>query len=59
MTLQTETVFLEREGVPGLLDTQIFSFSRLAWRVLQESGGLARTFFDRFWVGNGDSENYA
>ncbi|EUJ47883.1 ATP-dependent nuclease subunit B [Listeria rocourtiae FSL F6-920] len=35
---------MEREGVPGLLDTQIFSFSRLAWRVLQESGGLARTF---------------
>ncbi len=44
MTLQMETVFLEREGVTGLLDTQIFSFSRLAWRVLQESGGLARTF---------------
>lgn len=44
MTLQAETVFFERERVAGLLETQIFSFSRLAWRVLQESGGLARTF---------------
>lgn len=44
MTLQIETAFFERESVSGLLHTQIFSFSRLAWRILQESGGLARTF---------------
>ncbi|MBA3927868.1 helicase-exonuclease AddAB subunit AddB [Listeria rustica] len=44
MTLQTETVFFEREEIAGLLDAQIFSFNRLAWRILQESGGLARTF---------------
>ncbi|EUJ25633.1 ATP-dependent nuclease subunit B [Listeria cornellensis FSL F6-0969] len=57
MTLQTETVFFEREGISGLLNAQIFSFSRLAWRILQESGGLARTFFDGFWIRNGDSQN--
>ncbi|MBC6316865.1 helicase-exonuclease AddAB subunit AddB [Listeria grandensis] len=44
MTLQTETVFFEREDIAGLLHAQIFSFSRLAWRILQETGGLARTF---------------
>ncbi|MBC6310632.1 helicase-exonuclease AddAB subunit AddB [Listeria sp. FSL L7-1582] len=44
MTLQTETVFFEREEIACLLDAQIFSFNRLAWRILQESGGLARTF---------------
>lgn len=44
MTLQTETELFKRENISGLLHAQIFSFSRLAWRVLQESGGLARTF---------------
>ena len=44
MTFQQEYGLLKREGVEGSIRAQVFSFSRLAWRVLQETGGGTRKF---------------
>lgn len=46
MTFQSEMKLL-RSGVPGLFRVQVVSFSRLAWRVLQETGGMARPYVGR------------
>ncbi|WP_445993840.1 helicase-exonuclease AddAB subunit AddB [Listeria monocytogenes] len=47
MTFQMETSFLNKENLAGMLGTQIFSFSRLAWKILQETGGLSKTFLSQ------------
>lgn len=39
MTFQQEYALLKQEGIEGSIRAQVFSFSRLAWRVLQETGG--------------------
>lgn len=47
MTFQMETSFLNKQNLAGMLGTQIFSFSRLAWKILQETGGLSKTFLSQ------------
>ena len=42
MTFQIEYELVNTPGLGGMIRTQVFSFSRLAWRVLQETGGIAR-----------------
>ncbi|QDP39753.1 helicase-exonuclease AddAB subunit AddB [Radiobacillus deserti] len=42
MTFQQEYALLKKEGLTGSIRAQVFSFSRLAWRVLQETGGGTR-----------------
>ncbi|MDC3417242.1 helicase-exonuclease AddAB subunit AddB [Aquibacillus salsiterrae] len=44
MTFQQEYDLLKDEEVNGSIRAQVFSFSRLAWRVLQETGGGTRKF---------------
>ncbi|MFQ3543819.1 helicase-exonuclease AddAB subunit AddB [Halobacillus rhizosphaerae] len=44
MTFQQEYALLKREGIEGTIRAQVFSFSRLAWRVLQETGGGTKKF---------------
>ncbi len=43
MTFQSEKALLRSDRIVGLIRAQVFSFTRLAWKVLQEAGGLART----------------
>lgn len=47
MTFQSEYKLIQRRGVQGMIRAQVFSFTRLAWRVLQEAGGLARTHLNQ------------
>jgi ATP-dependent helicase/nuclease subunit B len=42
MTFQIEYDLIQTPGIGGMLRTQVFSFTRLAWRVLQETGGISR-----------------
>ncbi|GAJ60025.1 helicase-exonuclease AddAB subunit AddB [Geobacillus thermoleovorans] len=42
MTFQCEYALIHTEGVGGMIRAQVFSFTRLAWRVLQETGGMTR-----------------
>ena len=42
MTFQIERTLVASGEIAGMIRAQVFSFSRLAWRVLQETGGLAR-----------------
>ncbi|WP_370519519.1 helicase-exonuclease AddAB subunit AddB [Listeria sp. PSOL-1] len=44
MTFQMETYFLDKASFKGMMNVQVYSFSRLAFRVLQETGGLSNTF---------------
>lgn len=44
MSYQMERFLFEQSKLKGIMNIQIYSFSRLAWRVLQETGGLARVF---------------
>ncbi len=39
MTFLSEYKLIKTPGLAGMIRTQVFSFSRLAWRVLQETGG--------------------
>lgn len=43
MTFQSEKALLQFSDIGGMIRAQVYSFSRLAWKVLQETGGLART----------------
>lgn len=43
MTFQSEKAMLKVTDIGGMIRAQVYSFSRLAWKVLQETGGLART----------------
>ncbi|MFD1361014.1 helicase-exonuclease AddAB subunit AddB [Lentibacillus salinarum] len=44
MTFQQEYALFQDEAVKGSIRAQVVSFSRLAWRVLQETGGATRQF---------------
>ncbi|MCP3026725.1 helicase-exonuclease AddAB subunit AddB [Halobacillus sp. A5] len=44
MTFQQEYALLTGGSIEGSIRAQVFSFSRLAWRVLQETGGGTRKF---------------
>ncbi|HYK71604.1 MAG TPA: helicase-exonuclease AddAB subunit AddB, partial [Pseudoneobacillus sp.] len=42
MTFLSEYRLITGEDINGMIRAQVFSFSRLAWRVLQETGGISR-----------------
>jgi ATP-dependent helicase/nuclease subunit B len=42
MTFQSEYALIHTPGLGGMIRAQVFSFTRLAWRVLQETGGMSR-----------------
>lgn len=42
MTFQSEHSLIRSPGLKGMIRAQVFSFTRLAWRLLQEAGGMAR-----------------
>lgn len=42
MTFQSEYELVHNRGLKGMIRAQVFSFTRLAWKVLQETGGMAR-----------------
>lgn len=44
MTFQQEYALFEDEKINGSIRAQVVSFSRLAWRVLQETGGSTKQF---------------
>ncbi|WP_042356521.1 helicase-exonuclease AddAB subunit AddB [Bacillus rubiinfantis] len=43
MTFQTEYLLATDPSIGGMIRAQVYSFSRLAWRILQETGGISRT----------------
>lgn len=45
-TFQAEFALVTTPGIHGLLRAQVLSFRRLAWRVMQETGGTAGTPID-------------
>jgi ATP-dependent helicase/nuclease subunit B len=45
-TFQAELALVTTPGIHGLLRAQVMSFRRLAWRVMQETGGIAGTPID-------------
>lgn len=42
MTFLSEYRLSTAPGLGGMIRAQVYSFSRLAWRILQESGGISR-----------------
>ena len=50
MTFLSEYKLIKTPGLAGMIRTQVFSFSRLAWRVLQETGGMSRIHLDSVGV---------
>ncbi|PDM39982.1 helicase-exonuclease AddAB subunit AddB [Parageobacillus toebii] len=42
MTFQSEYALIHTPGLGGMIRAQVFSFTRLAWRILQETGGMSR-----------------
>lgn len=42
MTFLSEYSLIKTPDLGGMIRTQVFSFSRLAWRILQETGGISR-----------------
>jgi ATP-dependent helicase/nuclease subunit B len=42
MTFLSEYRLISGSGISGMIRSQVFSFTRLAWRVLQETGGISR-----------------
>ncbi|MBS4198651.1 helicase-exonuclease AddAB subunit AddB [Bacillus sp. FJAT-49732] len=42
MTFLSEYRLVNTPGLSGMIRTQVFSFTRLAWRILQETGGASR-----------------
>ncbi len=47
MTYQMERFLFNETKAKGLMNIQVYSFNRVAWRVLSETGGLGRTFLTR------------
>lgn len=43
MTFLSEYRLINTPGLAGMIRTQVYSFSRLAWRILQETGGASRS----------------
>ena len=46
MTFQTEYALVSTPEIKGMIRAQVFSFTRLAWKILQEVGGSARQHLD-------------
>jgi ATP-dependent helicase/nuclease subunit B len=46
MTFQSEYELIQAPGLNGMMRAQVFSLTRLAWRVLQETGGMSRYHVD-------------
>ncbi|MED4729956.1 helicase-exonuclease AddAB subunit AddB [Aneurinibacillus migulanus] len=46
MSFQVEYELAAQVGLPGTMRAQVFSFRRLAWKILQEVGGLSRIHID-------------
>ena len=42
MTFLSEYKLIDTPGLGGMIRAQVFSFTRLAWRILQETGGMSR-----------------
>lgn len=42
MTFSIEYKFISIPHLGGMIRTQVYSFSRLAWKILQETGGMSR-----------------
>lgn len=42
MTFSIEYKFISLPQLGGMIRTQVYSFSRLAWKILQETGGISR-----------------
>lgn len=42
MTFLSEYKLISTSDLGGMIRTQVYSFSRLAWRILQETGGISR-----------------
>ncbi|HLG26300.1 MAG TPA: helicase-exonuclease AddAB subunit AddB, partial [Paenisporosarcina sp.] len=42
MSFSTESALSTTQQVKGIIRTQVSTFKRLAWRVLQETGGISR-----------------
>ena len=42
MTFLSEYNLVNEKGIDGMIRAQVFSFTRLAWRILQETGGINR-----------------
>ena len=47
MTFQSEYRIVQSPDVEGMIRAQVFSFTRLAWRILQEVGGISRFHIDQ------------
>lgn len=47
MTFQAEYELAKTPGLNGMIRAQVFSFRRLAWKVLQEVGGITRQHINR------------
>ncbi|NMH73683.1 helicase-exonuclease AddAB subunit AddB [Bacillus sp. RO2] len=47
MTFQSEYRIVQSPDVKGMIRAQVFSFTRLAWRILQEVGGISRFHIDQ------------
>ena len=50
MTFLSDYKLIKTPGLAGMIRAQVFSFSRLAWRVLQETGGMSRIHLDSVGV---------
>lgn len=42
MTFLSEYQLIQSPGLGGMIRAQVYSFTRLAWKVLQETGGISR-----------------
>lgn len=42
MTFLTEYKMVSQPDLKGMIRLQVYSFTRLAWRILQETGGITR-----------------
>ncbi|HHY83616.1 MAG TPA: ATP-dependent helicase/deoxyribonuclease subunit B, partial [Clostridiales bacterium] len=45
-TLQAERDLINKLDLPGILNVEVLSFTRLAYKVFNEAGGLARTYIN-------------
>ena len=48
MSFSSEYDMAADSGVTGIIRAQVSTFKRLAWRVLQETGGIAKEELTRF-----------
>lgn len=50
MTFQQEQALLANQGIRGSIRAQVTSFSRLAWRIFQETGGGTRQYISSIGI---------